>query len=478
MKSKKDMSAIATSILKVFASNPLLPLNFKQVSSRLGITDRGSKEMIRNHLQSMAEDEIINEIERGKYKLNPKYITNNVLPAHYVVGTVDMKQTGKAYVLCDEGGEDVYINMNNTNHALNGDKVKVMVATNAFGMGIDKPDVRVVIHIDSPDSIEAYFQEAGRAGRDGNKAYAVLLFNGRDKSILQRRIADQYPDKEYIKTVYEHLAYFFQLAVGCGFERTFEFNLDKFCRNFKHYPARVESALKILEKSGYIEYSEASDNKARMRFLIGRNDLYRLKDMTDEENAVVVAALRNYSGMFSDYAYIEEALIAQQSGVDDQQTHEILKTLSRKHIIHFIPRKSIPHIKYTQSRVDFEEIVIPMKVYDWRKKLAEKRLEAVVTYAESEKVCRSQQLLNYFGETRSERCGQCDVCIEQKKRTREDKQRDKDIRLAILKLLEDKKPHHIKELYTLDFDMPSIERVLRHMADEEEVYNIEGKITR
>lgn len=125
MKSKKDMSAIATSILKVFASNPLLPLNFKQVSSRLGITDRGSKEMIRNHLQSMAEDEIINEIERGKYKLNPKYITNNVLPAHYVVGTVDMKQTGKAYVLCDEGGEDVYINMNNTNHALNGDKVKV-----------------------------------------------------------------------------------------------------------------------------------------------------------------------------------------------------------------------------------------------------------------------------------------------------------------------------------------------------------------
>lgn len=356
--------------------------------------------------------------------------------------------------------------------------MKVMVATNAFGMGIDKPDVRVVIHIDSPDSIEAYFQEAGRAGRDGNKAYAVLLFNGRDKSILQRRIADQYPDKEYIKTVYEHLAYFFQLAVGCGFERTFEFNLDKFCRNFKHYPARVESALKILEKSGYIEYSEASDNKARMRFLIGRNDLYRLKDMTDEENAVVVAALRNYSGMFSDYAYIEEALIAQQSGVDDQQTHEILKTLSRKHIIHFIPRKSIPHIKYTQSRVDFEEIVIPMKVYDWRKKLAEKRLEAVVTYAESEKVCRSQQLLNYFGETRSERCGQCDVCIEQKKRTREDKQRDKDIRLTILKLLEDKKPHHIKELYTLDFDMPSIERVLRHMADEEEVYNIEGKITR
>src|SRR5574344_1887400 len=125
MKSKKDMSAIATSILKVFASNPLLPLNFKQVSSRLGITDRGSKEMIRNHLQSMAEDEIINEIERGKYKLNPKYITNNVLPAHYVVGTVDMKQTGKAYVLCDEGGEDVYINMNNTNHALNGNKVKV-----------------------------------------------------------------------------------------------------------------------------------------------------------------------------------------------------------------------------------------------------------------------------------------------------------------------------------------------------------------
>ena len=357
------------------------------------------------------------------------------------------------------------------------DRVKVMVATNAFGMGIDKPDVRVVIHIDSPDSMEAYFQEAGRAGRDGERAYAVLLFNGRDKSIMNRRIADSYPDKEYVKTVYEHLAYFFQLATGSGFNKTFEFSLDKFCRNFKHFPTRVEPALRILEKAGYIEYREESDNKARMRFLIGRNDLYRLNDMSQDENAIVVAALRNYSGMFSDYAYIDESLIAQQSGTDEHTVHETLKALSRKHIIHFIPRKSIPHIKYTQSRVDTDEIVIPVKILEWRKKLAEKRIEAIVTYAEEEKVCRSQQLLNYFGETKSEKCGHCDVCIGQKKRTKEDKQKDTAIRQAILKLLGNRKPHHIKELYTLDFDMPSIERVLKEMADEEAVYNIDGQLT-
>ena len=358
------------------------------------------------------------------------------------------------------------------------DKAKVMVATNAFGMGIDKPDVRLVIHLECPDSIESYYQEAGRAGRDGEKAYAVLLFNRKDHINLMKGILDKFPDKGYIRLVYEDLAYFFQIAVGSAYNRTFEFDIDKFCRYFKHYPTRVVSALQILEKSGYIEYSENGDNRAQLHFLIGRNDLYRFDEMTDKENAVIIAALRNYSGLFSDYVYVNEALIADQSGLSENETYEILKGLSKRHILHFIPRKDIPRIKYTQSRVDMDELVIPMDVYELRKEQYTKRVKAMITYAENDLICRSQELLSYLGEPYSKRCGTCDICIEQKKRTKEDKNIDKQLRIDILKMLEDMKPHNVKELYKLNYELNRIDRVIRRMADEEEIFNVDGKITR
>ena len=174
------------------------------------------------------------------------------------------------------------------------DEVRVMVATNAFGMGIDKPDVRLVIHIDCPDSIEAYFQEAGRAGRDGFKAYAVLLFNDGDQRKLQKRIADTFPEKDYIREVYEHLAYFYQVGVGSGYGHTFEFNIDKFCHAFRHFPIQVDSALKILNRAGYIEYTEEQDNQARVMFTFSRNDLYRLENNSPNEDKIITALLRNY----------------------------------------------------------------------------------------------------------------------------------------------------------------------------------------
>ena len=168
------------------------------------------------------------------------------------------------------------------------DKVRVMVATNAFGMGIDKPDVRLVIHIDCPDSIEAYFQEAGRGGRDGKKAYAVLLYNNHDKITLSKRISDNFPDKDYIKKVYEHLAYFFQIGVGSGYGHTFEFNIGKFCNNFKHFPIRLEAALKILEKAGYIEYDSNGNERTRLMFLVERDELYKLNELSKEQNSVII----------------------------------------------------------------------------------------------------------------------------------------------------------------------------------------------
>ena len=190
-------------------------------------------------------------------------------------------------------------------------KYRVMVATNAFGMGIDKPDVRVVIHMDCPDSIEAYFQEAGRAGRDGFKAYAVLLYNRHDETKLKKRITDTFPDKDYIRQVYEHLAYYYQIGVGSGYNHTFEFNIDKFCHNFNHFPIRVDSALKILQRAGYLEYTEEQDNKARVMFTVSRNDLYRLENNTPNEEAIITALLRNYGGLFTDYNFIDEAFLAQ-----------------------------------------------------------------------------------------------------------------------------------------------------------------------
>ena len=291
------------------------------------------------------------------------------------------------------------------------DRIRVIVATNAFGMGIDKPDVRVVIHLDCPSSLEAYFQEAGRAGRDGRKAYAVLLYNGSDRRTLQKRVEDTFPPKEYVQTVYEHLAYFYQIGVGSGAGCTFEFPIDRFCTTFKHFPTRANAALTLLQRAGYIDYEQNPDTQARIRFLLNRDDLYRLDALSDKENEVVTALLRNYGGLFSDYGYVDESYIAQEAGLDRNQTYTVLVNLSKKRIINFIPRKNTPIIRYRSDRIDGADIVLDRSVYEDRKAQFVKRIHSVIDYAQNGRVCRSRQLLRYFGETKSVDCGQCDVCL-------------------------------------------------------------------
>lgn len=357
------------------------------------------------------------------------------------------------------------------------DKVRVMVATNAFGMGIDKPDVRLVIHIDCPDSIEAYFQEAGRGGRDGKKAYAVLLYNNHDKITLSKRISDNFPDKDYIKQVYEHLAYFFQIGVGSGYGHTFEFNIGKFCNNFKHFPIRLEAALKILEKAGYIEYDGNGNERTKLMFLVERDELYKLNDLNEKQNSVIIATLRCYSGLFSNYVPVDEGLIAQKAGIDKNEVYCILKELDKKRLVSFIPEKNIPRIKYTQNRVDTNEIIISKEIYEIRKELFKCRIEAINKYAENNYMCRSRQLLRYFGENKSSNCNQCDVCIDNRKMTKEDKEELKVIRQEILNLLSDKKEHNVEELYKIKHDLTKIEHVIYHMSDEEEIFNNNGKLT-
>ena len=290
---------------------------------------------------------------------------------------------------------------------------RVMVATNAFGMGIDKPDVRLVIHIDLPDSPEAYFQEAGRAGRDGQKAYAVILYAKSDKTTLHKRVSDTFPEKAYIKEVYEHLQYYYQMAMGDGFECVREFNIEEFCRTFKYFPVPVDSALKILTQAGYLEYTDEQDNASRIIFTIRREELYKLKEMGTQVEGLIQTILRSYTGIFTDYAYISEAALSTRTGLTQQQIYEILITLSKRRIIDYIPHKKTPYIIYTRERVELRHLHIPSTVYEERRERYTARIKAMEEYVTSQIACRSRMLLHYFGEKNEHNCGQCDVCLSQ-----------------------------------------------------------------
>ena len=358
------------------------------------------------------------------------------------------------------------------------DQVRVMVSTNAFGMGIDKPDVRLVIHIDCPDSIEAYFQEAGRAGRDGFKAYAVLLYNDADERKLEKRIADTFPEKDYIRQVYEHLAYFYQIGVGSGYNHTFEFNIDKFCHTFRHFPIQVDSALKILNRAGYIEYTEEQDNQARVMFTIGRNDLYRLENTSPNEEKIITALLRNYGGLFTDYNYIDESFIASQTQLEPHQVYMTLKGLSQRHILHFIPQKKTPYIRYTQRREDMEHIMLPPAVYEERKRQYEERIHAIIKYATNDQVCRSRQLLRYFGEDDSHDCHLCDVCLAHRPEGKVTEARFTNAMEQILARLDDGKPHPITDLRDIQLPTDELDAALEYLLQEELIRQDDGLLTR
>jgi len=351
-------------------------------------------------------------------------------------------------------------------------EVRVIVATNAFGMGIDKPDVRLVLHIDCPDSIEAYFQEAGRAGRDGKKAYAVLLWNKGDRKKLNKRVAENFPEKDYIKEVYEDLAYYYQIGVGSGAGYSFVFEIDKFSRTFKHFPVQTHSALQILERAGYIHYEMEPEARARVMFKLGRNDLYRLDESSKFEDAVITALLRTYGGLFSSYVYIDEGLVAQEAGLTTQQVYVILKNLAQRNIIYFIPQRKTPFITYLQDRIDGENVVLSKEIYEERKEQYVKRINAMQAYASNNEVCRSRQLLIYFGEKRHKDCEQCDVCLDHESPEPSNEQ-TKNAREAILNLLKDGERHHITELHKLNLPNKGLDVALEYLIHEEEI-NIDG----
>lgn len=353
-------------------------------------------------------------------------------------------------------------------------RVRVMVATNAFGMGIDKPDVRIVIHIDCPDSIEAYFQEAGRAGRDGLRSYAVLLYNNSDKRKLEKRVSDTFPEKDYIRQVYEHLAFYYQIGIGSGYNHTFEFNIDKFCHAFHHFPIQVDSALKILNRAGYIEYTEEQDNQARLMFTVSRGELYKLENTSPNEEKIITTLLRNYGGLFTEYHYIDEGFLASQTALQPQQVYQILKGLGQRHILHFIPQRKTPYIRYTQRREDKALVRISPDVYEERLAQFRQRIKAVIEYATNESVCRSRQLLRYFGETNSHNCGLCDVCLNHRKEGLVSEPCLNTAKEQILLLLTDRKPHPITDLRGIQLSTDELDTALTDLLQEEYISQQDG----
>ena len=353
---------------------------------------------------------------------------------------------------------------------------RVMVATNAFGMGIDKPDVRTVIHLDLPDSPEAYFQEAGRAGRDGEKAYAIILYANSDKAALKKRISDTFPEKDYIKQVYEQLNYYYQMAMGDGLGCMFDFNLEDFCRRYKHFPVPADSALKILTQAGYIEYTDEQDNASRLLFTTRREELYKLREMGEQADLLIQTILRSYTGVFTDYAYIHEDSLAMRTGLTRQQIYDLLIVLAKRRILDYIPHKKTPYIIYKRERVELRHLQISQTVYEERKERYESRIKAMLEYVTSETACRSRMLLHYFGEKNEHNCEQCDTCINRKKNNGVTDSSYNVLRRQILEMLsvQQRTPADLARL--IEADKEEIAVVIRFLLDKGEIQMEDGML--
>ena len=353
------------------------------------------------------------------------------------------------------------------------DRYRIVVATNAFGMGIDKPDVRTVIHMDIPSSIEAYFQEAGRAGRDGKRSYAVLLHSPGDKRSVSKRITDSFPKEEFIRNIYEKLGFYYEMAVGDGQGCTYPFSLGEFCQHFSLPVIPTDSALRILTRMGYIEYVDEMDYSARLLFTASRDDLYRLhQDKVTED--VMSIVLRLYSGIFTDYAYIDEQLICSRAGIDKHVLYTTFMNLQSQGVVRYVPERRTPVITWTKDRIDTDMLYFNPEVYRLRMEEFKERIGAMMEYVTRTTGCRSAMLLKYFGEHQDKPCMCCDLCQEKVNGELSRGERD-----AILNDILDtfhSSPDDPRQVYSLPYDKNKIDLVLHYMVNEGHLMMKNGKI--
>lgn len=346
-------------------------------------------------------------------------------------------------------------------------ETRVIVSTNAFGMGIDKAEVRTVVHMDLPDSLEAYFQEAGRAGRDEQKAYAVLLYNQGDAVKMRKRVSDSFPGKEMVVKVYEALGNYLQIGVGSGLDAVFAFDIGDFCTRFKLPILTTYSSLKLLQQAGYIELTDEQDSSSRLLFTVGKDDLYKLKHDAEQERLIHIL-LRSYTGLFTDLAAISEDIIAKRLDWTRDKVYDMLVAMSKEHVIQYIPRKKTPFLTFVREREATERVFLTKESYDDRRERYISRVKNVLDYAQEENICRSQVLLAYFGEKNTKACGKCDLCLKKKETEVSTDDFDR-IKLAVLQALSTQELTINALVKLIPFKEPKVLQVIRFMVDNGQI---------
>ena len=422
-------------------------------------------------------------VRQTEDKINSLIYILGKVPGTAIVYVRNRKRTKEIAVLLQQAGisaDFFHAGLNRDDKSLRqsrwkNNECRVIVSTNAFGMGIDKPDVRLVIHMDMPGSLEEYYQEAGRAGRDEQRAYAVALCSNIDCTKLKKRLADEFPDRDFISRVYDALGNCYQIAMGFGLDTVHDFSLVDFCTAYKFSHLQTHHALKILELAGYIEYTEEQENASRLVFTATRYELYKYLHQDKKTDEVIQTILRSYTGLFSDYVYINEGLISTRTGLSQQEIYEVLVRLSKYRIVNYIPHKKTPLIIYTRTREEIKYLSIPRSAYEERKKRFESRINRVMEYINENRICRSRMLISYFGEKGTSDCGCCDVCLA-KNDSGLNNHTFNTIRDALKEALTDGPQEAKKLTENLPFPADKIITVIRYLADHDEHFSLEDGI--